>query len=274
MPELDLTRARRIRTAAGDLAALKGAGFTWRKPVPGGFVAASGGIVAVHEADGLYHRTHSFQADGTLSVTAAGTVRVLLAGGGQAGGGSITDGVNQAGNGGAGGAVVDATIVLSAGSHPVVVGSGGAPAQAADGLQGVPTAFAGMTAQGGSGSGLARQTITLGGAGNAGANPAVARDGGPGVQSDITGSPRSYGGGGGGGQDGGVPGLGADGGGDGGPQYSGSNSSGADGENGRGGGGGGAGLVSLTDGRFGGKGGAGVVIVAYEITQADYAASA
>ena len=32
MPKLDLTRARRIKAAAGEMAAMKGTGFSWLRP--------------------------------------------------------------------------------------------------------------------------------------------------------------------------------------------------------------------------------------------------
>lgn len=50
MPKLDLTKARRIKSASGELAALKGAGFSWTRPTLTDFYGVGPGQIAVHYA--------------------------------------------------------------------------------------------------------------------------------------------------------------------------------------------------------------------------------
>jgi len=73
-------------------------------------------------ADGHTYAYYVFDSDGTLSVTADGLADVLLVGAGSGGGG--TSGIAM--GGGAGMAFTVPGFHLLAGSHPVVVGKGGA----------------------------------------------------------------------------------------------------------------------------------------------------
>lgn len=74
MPKLDLTRALRIKTAAGELQALKGSGFAWTKPsaVPGtvarlGYDTVAIGDTSLPGGDGrLFMSRHVMPRPGLL----------------------------------------------------------------------------------------------------------------------------------------------------------------------------------------------------------------
>ena len=108
-------------------------------------ISASGGSVATSGG----YRIHTFTSSQTFTVTETpsssnpkGQVDVLIVGGG--GGGGNYQGFEGGGGGGAGGMVVASAYPITAGSYPVVVGSGGAR-----NVQGQNSSAFGVTALGG-----------------------------------------------------------------------------------------------------------------------------
>ena len=85
---------------------------------------------------------HVFTAPGTLTVSKAGVVDVLIIAGGAAGGAS-----GGGGGGGAGGVIQYNSFPINNGSYPVSVGAGGV----APGNNGNPSTFSSLTAVGGGG---------------------------------------------------------------------------------------------------------------------------
>ena len=268
------------------------------------FPSAAGGLETVIEQDGRYYHVHTFLEDGSLNVMQGGQFEYLIVAGG--GGGSQRTG--PAGGGG-GGQVRSGSFSLSAGVLPAVVGAGGLggiESEARDATAGQNSSFNGVVslagaagsqaggrhsgADGGaSGSGNSggegaqltidgiRNAATRAGGGGGGDSAAgltatgttlapsdITRpDGGAGTSSSIAGTPRSFGGGGGGGAaQYSLPGLGRDGGGDGGDSAQPGRN--ATPNSGSGGGGNGRG------GDASGNGGSGIVILRYEISEADY----
>jgi hypothetical protein len=253
--------------------------------------AASGGTETVIDVSGTYYRVHTFLTSGTLTVNSsiATAEYLVVAGGGGAGRGR--------GGGGAGGMLTGSGLAISAGSEAITVGAGGL------GDVGFPNngensvAF-GLTAiGGGSGVGEVQQAQsggsgggggTVGGSGTPGQghdggknDPAnanargggggageagfdavgnVGGAGGDGLPSSITGEEVYYAGGGGSGCRYTVCALGGLGGGGDGRGLGGS-PAGSHGEDGKGGGAGGGNYLN---------GGSGIVVVRYEITEAEY----
>lgn len=83
---------------------------------------AESAVLSGGEASFLVDGTvHTFRSSGTLSVTEAGDVEVLLVGGGGAGG------KGKAGGGGAGGVLHKKNFYLEKGDYEIVVGAGGFP---------------------------------------------------------------------------------------------------------------------------------------------------
>lgn len=259
---------------------------------PGEPFVATGGVITI---DGDY-TVHTFLVSGDFTIVSGHRKlrRLIVAGGGP--GGSINGSGVGTGGGGAGGVRdLDDPTMMGAGVYPVVVGDGGLPSQSTDGNDGSNSSFDGDVSLGGGrgggvgdapgnpgGSGGGGSAINSGGTvgslgtagqghngaagragqkggggGGAGAD-AVLSDGGIGIQSDIDGTNRYYGGGGGGlSNDGSGPG-GTGAGGLGGGGYA-NATLGTDGTDGLGGGGGGCGGGP----RFGGKGGKGRVTIRY-----------
>ena len=85
---------------------------------------ATGGTVANYTVNGVNCTAHIFTNSGTLTVTAGGTVEVLVVGGG-GGGGGADNGAGGGGGGGAGG-LLYTNLAVTAGSYAVTVGAGGA----------------------------------------------------------------------------------------------------------------------------------------------------
>lgn len=178
------------------------------KPTVSG-VVASGGTVTEYVGDGVNgvlgqkYRVHVFDADSSLVVTQGGEADVLVC----AGGGGGTSG--WGGGGGGGGGVTLGRVVLSPGTHPVVVGAGGGDGSAGNSGVGYASRFGLVTAGGGGGTGgSAGSTEGRSGTGYLGngtggsargggaAGPATASAPGPGVVSSISGSSVEYGKGG------------------------------------------------------------------------------
>lgn len=125
---------------------------------------ARGGFA--HEiADGAAH-VHVFRADGTLTVTGAGTVDILVVGGGGGGGvpaNTDTGAVYGGGGGGAGGFVYYRDVPVAAGTYAVRVGAGGAV-----GTNGGDSSALGVTAYGGGFGAAARHAGEPGSGGSGG----------------------------------------------------------------------------------------------------------
>lgn len=182
---------------------------------------ASGGTVSEHtDADNQTWRIHEFTASGSLEITSAGRIQLLVAAGG--GGGGHNKFSIFPGSGAGGGGLYVSFIDAKTGFHPIVVGAGGAPGNdgfsdtdvpngkkgssslafgiVADGGgegHGLSTVFdSGMN--GGSGSGSILNTLGAPGVGK----PYFGHDGGGGFQG-ANGTTRAGGGGGGAGSPGG-----------------------------------------------------------------------
>ena len=200
---------------------------------------------------------------GASSVSLGGTALVSALGGGGGAGGNTGAGTADAGTGGG-------STANAGNSAGLQGGRGGA------GGNKTYSAHSGNAAGGGGGAGGDGEdgdnTVGVWG-GSAWTAPCQSGAGGPGVESDITGVSRTYGGGGGGGAGGGTTptgGAGRDGGGDG-PAVGSETPAGA-GEDGRGGGGGGGGNKDAN--RSGGRGGSGLVVIRYALSQATISADA
>ena len=181
---------------------------------------ATGGTSSSITVGGVNYTLLTFTADGTLTVTAAGLFDIGAVGGG--GGGGTTGG-----GGGGGQVILGATVSLTAGTHTIDIGAGGAasPSNFFPGFNGFATYLNGFVyAQGGGGGG----TNTAG-----------------------NGSGFGVGGGNGGGGYYGVAG---------GATLAGGYSGGTGGANGGAGGGGAGGAGATSVGTTGGAGGAGVEI--------------
>lgn len=124
-------------------------------------ILATGGTVTEYTLGDATYRVHTFTASGVFDVTAEGDVERLLVGGG--GGGFY-------GGGGAGGVLNDA-VRVTAGSHTVTIGDGGAP-----NVNGQPSSFFGSIALGG-GHGGGLHTAGTAGASGGGAGGANWTDG-------------------------------------------------------------------------------------------------
>ena len=264
-------------------------------------VSATGGTETVIEQGGRFYRVHTFLSGGTLTVTQGGVfVEYLVVGGGGVGlnggggGGRFRKFVaNETGNTGDPLAVIE-------GDYDVIVGPGGVnnmSGRAGDRTapSGLPSSFLSILAPGGDGAFNSDGTdIREGGDGGSGGGASTSSDNPPGdggtnggnggaaqrgdgglgqgtpTETTINGVLNRFSGGGGGGvfsgAEAGTGGLG------GGGNGSRGNNPASDGETNTGGGGGGGGSASNAEN--GGNGGSGIVIVRYEITEAEYDAEA
>lgn len=249
---------------------------------------AAADVVTVSSTAG-YYPGMAIKLD-TSSVTTA--VRALLVGAGGGGGG--TNAGSSRGGGGGGGAVQDnASVSVSVGSYPVVVGVGGTGAgtTAPEGNNGAASTFNSLSAAGGGGGGgssIGSHSNGLSGAsggGGGGSSNGVGGSGGTATAGNAGGigsgtNPSPYAGGGGGGAGTGGAGSGGGIGGAGGSgvsnsisgsavTYGGGGGGGGSNSNGAGGsGGGGAGTVAGTANTGGGgggsaDGGSGIVVISY-----------
>ena len=114
----------------------------------GGVVASGGTVTNVYGSDGGYYQIHTFTANGSLIVTAAGYCDVLVVAGGGGGGYDV------GGGGGAGGMIWQRGFSISATTYTVTVGTGGAVGGAnATAPSGTNSVFSSLTAIGGGGGG-------------------------------------------------------------------------------------------------------------------------
>ena len=244
-------------------------------------VVASGGTATLETIGGVLYKTHRFTDTGssTFTVTGAGSVDILLVGGGSGGQ------TGQSGGGGAGGVLRKYyAIPVTAQAYTINVGSGGDYGPNAGGS----STGLGYTATGGL---TTTQTVTAGQSGQHGRNnadfnggkmfdnfsPAAGGAGAGGAGGDVgsnspgaggigaldeefTASATRYGGGGGGGGGAGSEAFGAGGAGGGGRGANGYGGS-VSGTNGLGGGGGGR----SGSGPAGANGGSGIVIIRYPV---------
>lgn len=233
-----------------------GLGVTFPRPTGGGEapeVVASGGLERVYNG----RKYHVFFADGTLTVTTGGEVRVTLLSGGTQGRGSTGSSGLGAGPGGAGGTVTEQTVTASAGAHAVKVGAGG---QSNNLNGGVGAAGGDTSALGVTASGAPVNDAPL--ISPADSPPPENGEAGQGIDVGLPDLMR-VGGGGGDGSSGLPPGTGTDGGGDGGRAFASAASKGTDATANTGGGGGGAGLVNNSAYQVGGSGAAGIAVISY-----------
>lgn len=226
MPQIDLTNAKSIRIANRDvLNVVIGNYGVWSAEAhPTAVGAASDTTVTIGGED---YRVITFTADGALDVFAPIEVEYLVVGGG--GQGARGNNLAWAKGGGAGGEVLHnvggAPLTLPPGLHGIRVGPGGNnPSQstssngAAGGVSSLGDLVVTTAASGGAGPGGNQTTVTNGahtggahyngaaggggpGAGEDGeaATPTSCGKGGDGVEVNIDGNPRHFGGGGGGG---------------------------------------------------------------------------
>lgn len=125
----------------------------------------TGGTVTQYLDGSTLYRVHTFTGDGTLIAPTNRSISYLVVAGGGAGG------VRHAGGGGGGGLLTGST-TLTAGSYPIVVGTGGI-ASTSEGVNSAPgnnSTFNGLTALGGGRGGNNAQAGGPGGSGGGGSN--------------------------------------------------------------------------------------------------------
>jgi hypothetical protein len=164
------------------------------------FMSATGGTITT---DGNY-KVHTFNSNGTFTVTGSGNVQALIIGGG--GGGAKQN--NGGGGGGAGGYIDNGSVAVIAQGYSIVVGDGGngSTSISANGSNGNNSSAFGLTALGG-GGGSHEDTAGLNGGsggGGGGKTSTGTTSGGTGSQGNNGGqggyhASGSYRGGGGGG---------------------------------------------------------------------------
>jgi hypothetical protein len=262
---------------------------------PSGGVSATGGTVTTYSSGGTTYNLHTFTSGGTFEVTSGGSIDFLIVGGGGGSNPNGAGGFYDACGGGGGRVVYQTNVVISTGSFPVVVGTGGSitstisyPNTITE-VQATSSSFNSIVASkgnnatyniyhipligGSSGSGNAGGNSDGGGLysggggggdstpGNSAIDNYIGGSGGNGTACSITGSSLYYGGGGSGAsQSETLPG-GLGGGGSGGNYYG---NRGTGGTNGTGGGAGG-GWNIITSTLTGNVGGSGIVIIRYVV---------
>ena len=133
--------------------------------------SATGGDVTVEPGNGYKYHTFTNTGD-FITGSNAGTVEVLIVGGG-GGGGDYSGPGNAGGAGGAGGLVHHAALSISASTtYPIVIGNGGPDNPSPNGTyvggNGDDSSAFGMTAKGGGGGGGYDQDGATGGSGGGG----------------------------------------------------------------------------------------------------------
>ena len=149
----------------------------------GGSVTATGGTITTDEA-GAYtiHSFNNASSPKTFTTDTAQDVEILLIGGGGAGSN------DYGGGGGAGGVIAHPSFAVSAGSHSIVIGTGGAATTSIPGPSGLDSTFSTLTAVGGGGGGGWTPVNGVnGGSGGGGARAASAGNGGSGTQTSPAG---------------------------------------------------------------------------------------
>ena len=176
-----------------------------RRDTPTPPPAASGGTeTVINPSAGEFYRVHTFLESGNLTVTQGGSARIRMAAGGGPGSGVIVQ--FGATGGGSAGDVIEQDVVLTSGTHEMVVGPGGS---SIDDTAGGNSEALGLIALGG-GRGASRERTSevlseaTDGGGGQGSTSAISTDGaahptsfqgGAGLGSDIDGDLRSGGGG-------------------------------------------------------------------------------
>jgi len=171
----------------------------------GGSITATGGTITT-DGDYTIHSFNNASSPKTFTTDTAQDVEILLIGGGGAGSN------DYGGGGGAGGVIVHPSFAVSAASHSVVIGTGGASTTSMPGPSGTDSTFSTLTAVGGGGGGgWSAVNGVNGGSGGGGGRGASNGTGGSGTQTSPAGgtgygndginggtSPANFGGGGGG----------------------------------------------------------------------------
>lgn len=139
--------------------------------------AASG----TYSSAGVDFKWLQFTTDGTLTITRAGQVDVLVVGGGGAGGVDQFGGSAGGGGGGGAGGLIEQTIYLAAGAYPVVIGAGAtASSNPASALRfGRASSLANLAAVGGGSGGIVGGAQATGGYGGSGGGGTDTLNGGP-----------------------------------------------------------------------------------------------
>jgi hypothetical protein len=149
-------------------------------------VTATGGTISV---DGDY-TVHKFTGNGNFVTDTEQDVRIMLIAGGGSGG------VDAGGGGGAGGMVDTGAynFTVSAATHAVVIGTGGASVGGVSGgNRGLDSTFSTLTAKGGGGAGGWTGASTDGGSGGGGAQTSGNNAGSAGIQPSQSGDSGTYG---------------------------------------------------------------------------------
>lgn len=144
----------------------------WVQQPAAGIADFSNTATGTYSSGGIDYKYVSFTSSGTLTISEAGYADILLVGGGVSGGDSN--------RGGYGGAVIEGSVFLEAGSYSVVIGAGGSGLQGGGGASHIGTKFA-------AGTGPTNTSSSTAGDGAAGVL-------GPGAaySSSITGSATNY----------------------------------------------------------------------------------
>ena len=160
-----------LQVYAGDAVGWKTIANTSASGSGGAPFSATGGDVTVEPGNG--YKYHTFINTGNfVTGSNAGTVEVLIVGGG-GGGGDYSNTGNAGGAGGAGGLVHHAALALSASTtYPIVIGNGGPDSPSPNGTyvggNGDDSTSFGMTAKGGGGGGGYNDDGATGGSGGGG----------------------------------------------------------------------------------------------------------
>jgi hypothetical protein len=136
--------------------------------------AYHGSITNYTDSAGINWQAHIFTQSGGLTIKRPVEVEYLIVGGGGAGGGVN---FNRAGGGGGAGGVIHGSTNLTAGTHAISVGVGGAATSDDRGLSGGNSFAFGLTAFGGGAGGSNQSSTTSGLDGGSGGGGASARNG-------------------------------------------------------------------------------------------------
>lgn len=179
MPKLDLTRARRIKVAAGEVLRLKGVGFTWSAPVKPTLTVTGSPAVTTFARGGISYTQVLWSTAGSFDASAPIAGLQYALGGGGASGGALSN----AGGGGGAGAVIQGVVTLATGAHSITLGAGGVGVINAAGTNGSPSTISGPTisvSAPGGGQGGSTQNGGNGGCGGGGGTNGTSRAGGTG----------------------------------------------------------------------------------------------
>ena len=169
--------------------------------VPKATITSTTGSPSIDTSSRPGKTIYTFTGSGSVTVGAAGTCELLIAGGGGAGGRGA--GGTPPGGGGAGGLMYDTASYLSAGTLTVTVGAGGTLSGNSQTMPGSPSAVGSYAAPGGGGGGAYINPSGVngqnGGSGGGGQAPSgISAGTGLSGQGNAGGGGSSNGGGGGG----------------------------------------------------------------------------